>query len=150
MRSVAWDGGVDVAGPLVDASGKGLGVVESLVAEPHCDGERSRTVVAKDYDMRVGIEFGVGARGDFAHGHEQGIGQAGGLKFPKLADVEQNRDIGTDGAELSEGVGRDFGFGSVQGRRRHASRISLQSAFLVVEQLTAGNHFASNRISGHA
>ena len=97
-RSVARYDGIDVARPFVDAARQGLSMIEALVAKPHGDRQRSRTVVTKDYDMRVGIEFRVGARGDFAHGHEQGIGQAGGLKFPRLADVEQDWGIGTRGA----------------------------------------------------
>ena len=35
--SVAGDGRVDGAGPRVDASGEGLGVVEALIAQPHGD-----------------------------------------------------------------------------------------------------------------
>jgi hypothetical protein len=132
--SVAGDRGVDVAGPLVDAAGEGLGVVEALVAQPHGNGEGSRAMVAEDYDMRVGVEFGVGARGDFAHGYEQGIRQAGGLKLPGLADVEQDWGFGRgtsrlSGAKSGEGLGSDLGIGQVERRRGHASRISLQSAF---------------------
>ncbi len=67
--SVAGDGGVDGAGPGVDASGEGLGVVEALLAEPHGYGEGALAVVAEDDDGLVGVELGVGAGGDVAHGH---------------------------------------------------------------------------------
>src|SRR5438309_81976 len=76
-RLVAGNGRVDEAGPVVDAAGEGLGVVEALRAEPHGDGERTLAVVAEDDDVVVGIEFGEGARGDLAHGHEDGAREAG-------------------------------------------------------------------------
>jgi hypothetical protein len=44
-------------------------------------------VVAHDDDGGVGIELGVSARGDFAHGHEDGVCDAGGLVLPGLANV---------------------------------------------------------------
>ena len=61
---VAGDGGVDGAGPGVDAAGEGLGVVEALIAEPHGYVEGTGSVVAEDDDGGVGVEFGVGAGGD--------------------------------------------------------------------------------------
>jgi hypothetical protein len=39
-------------------------------------------VVADDDDGGVGIELGVGAGWDVAHGHEEGVGEAGGVIFP--------------------------------------------------------------------
>jgi hypothetical protein len=45
-------------------------------------------VVAHDDDGGVGIKFGMGAGGDFAHGHEKGVGDAGSLVFPGFADVQ--------------------------------------------------------------
>jgi hypothetical protein len=101
--------GVDGAGPVVDASGEGLSIIEALVAQPHGDGERSRSVVAEDDDVGVGVEFLVGARGDFAHRHEKAVGKAGGLELPWLADVEQEGWVGLL-ALLDEGFGGDLGF----------------------------------------
>ena len=66
-------------------------------------------MVAKDYDVGVGIKLLVSAGGDLAHGHQERVGKAGGLKFPRLADVEQDGRIGLQ-APLGEGFGRDFGF----------------------------------------
>ena len=43
-------------------------------------------MVADDYDGGVGIEFGVGSGRDVAHGHEDGVGDAGG--FDHLIEVE--------------------------------------------------------------
>ena len=64
-------------------------------------------MVAEDDDGLVGVELGVGAGGDFAHGHQQGSGEAGGLGFPGLADVEQERGLGI--AALQEvSLGGDF------------------------------------------
>ena len=105
---VARDGGVDGAGPGVDASGEGLGVVEALVAEPHGYAERTGSVVAEDDDGGVGIEFLVGAGGDFAHGHEKGIGEAGGLVLPGFADVEEKSSMRSL-ALLGEGLDGDLG-----------------------------------------
>jgi hypothetical protein len=45
-------------------------------------------VVAEDDYLLIRIEFRVGARGDFAHGHEEGVGKAGGLELPRLTYVE--------------------------------------------------------------
>jgi hypothetical protein len=44
-------------------------------------------VVAHDDDRGVGVEFGVGAGGDLAHRHKEGVGEAGGLVLPGLTDV---------------------------------------------------------------
>jgi hypothetical protein len=105
---VAGDGGINGAGPGVDASGEGLGVVETLFAEPHGYGERALAVVAEDDDGLVGVELGVGAGGDVAHGHGEAA-EAGGFEFPGLADVEQEGWLGL--VALSEvGFGGDFEF----------------------------------------
>ena len=104
---VAGDGGVDAAGPSVDASGEGLDVVEALIAEPHGYAEGTGSVMAEDDDGGVGVELLVGAGGDFAHGHQERFGQVGGLVFPGLADVQQERSVGLL-AKLGEGLGRDF------------------------------------------
>jgi len=66
-------------------------------------------VVAHNDDRGVGVEFGVGARGDFAHGHEEGVWDAGGLVLPGFADIQQERGIWLL-ALLGEGCGRDFEF----------------------------------------
>ncbi len=104
---VAGDGGVDGAGPEVDASVEGLGVVEALVAEPHGDGKGAGPVVAEDDDGLVGIELGVGAGGDFAHRHQESAGDAGCFGFPGLADVEE-QGWGGFGTLLEVGLGSDF------------------------------------------
>src|ERR1700677_3039302 len=74
--SVAGDGGVDAAGPRVDAACEGLDLLKALIAEPHRDAEGTGAVVAENDDGGVGVEFGVGAGGDFAHGHEERVGKA--------------------------------------------------------------------------
>jgi hypothetical protein len=84
---VAGDRGVDGAGPGVDAAGKGLDLLEALVAQPHSDTEGAGAVMAENDDRGVGVELGVGAGGDFAHGHEERVGEAGGLVLPGFADV---------------------------------------------------------------
>ena len=84
---VAGDGGVDGAGPGVDAASEGLDVLEALVAQPHSYVEGARAVMAEDDDGSVGVELGVGARGDFAHGHEKRIGKVGGLVLPGFAYI---------------------------------------------------------------
>jgi len=86
-RLVAGEGGVDGAGPGVDASGEGLDVLEALVAEPHGNAERTCPVVAEDDYLLIWVEFRVGAGGDLAHGHEQRVGEGGGLVLPGLAYV---------------------------------------------------------------
>lgn len=65
--------------------------------------------MAEDDDGGVGIEFLMGAGGDFAHGHEERVGQAGGLELPGFADVEQERGVGLL-AQLGKGLDGDFGF----------------------------------------
>jgi hypothetical protein len=105
---VAGEGGVDGAGPGVDAAGEGLNLLEALVAEPHSDAEGAGSVVAEDDDGGVGVELGVGAGRDFAHGHEQRVGEAGGLELPGLADVEEERGLRLL-ALLGECLDGDFG-----------------------------------------
>jgi hypothetical protein len=84
---VAGDGGVDGAGPGVDSASEGLNVLEALVEQPHGYVEGARAVMAEDDDGSVGVELGVGARGDFAHGHEKRIGKVGGLVLPGFAYI---------------------------------------------------------------
>jgi hypothetical protein len=106
---VPGDGGVDGAGPGVDAAGEGLDLFEALVSEPHGDREGARAVVAQDDDGGVGVELGVGAGGDFSHGHEERVGEAGGLVLPGLADVQEERGLRLL-ALLGKGLDGDFGF----------------------------------------
>ena len=62
-------------------------MIEALVSQPHSYAEGAGSVVAEDDDGCVGVELGVGTRGDFAHGDEGGVGKAGGLVLPGLANV---------------------------------------------------------------
>jgi hypothetical protein len=66
-------------------------------------------MVAHNDDGGVGIKFAMGTGGDFAHGHEEGIGDAGGLVLPGFADVQQEGGVWLL-ALLSEGCGGDFEF----------------------------------------
>jgi hypothetical protein len=109
MALVAGNGRVNSAGPGVDASGQGLGVGKSLVAQPEGDIKGARSVVAKDYDRSIGIEFGVGAGGNLAHGHEERVGDVCGLVLPGFADVQQEGRGGLL-ALAGKGFGRDFEF----------------------------------------
>ncbi len=92
---------------MVDAAGEGLGVVEALVAEPHGNRERPGAVMAEDDDGLVGVELGVGAAGDFAHGDEGGAGELGGCEFPGLADIEEKWGV-RFGAAFEEVVDGNF------------------------------------------
>ena len=120
--SVARDGGIDGAGPVVDAAGEGLGVVESLISEPHGDRERTLPVMAEDDDAGVGVEFVVGARRDLAHRHKNGVGQVGGLILPRFADVDEDGSA-CSGAQAGELLGGDLGIEWGGGRRGHRFRI---------------------------
>ena len=103
---VTGDGWIDFSGPCVDAAAKGLGVFESLIAEPGGDVERTLSVVAEDDEVLVGIEFLIGARGDVAHGHEEAAIDAGYFKFPWFADIDEASLVFT---EKSGRIGcRDF------------------------------------------
>jgi hypothetical protein len=104
---VARDSRVDGSGPGVDASGEGLDVLETLVAEPHGYAEGTGSMVAEDNDGLVGVELLVGAGGYFAHGHKKGAGNVGGLVFPRFADVEEKRGVGLL-ALLGEGADGDL------------------------------------------
>jgi hypothetical protein len=105
---IAGDGGVDGAGPGVDAAGEGLGVLEALITQPHRDAEGTGSVMAEDDDWGVGVEFGVGARGDLTHGDEGGVGEVGGLVLPGLAHVQQEWGVGLL-AEGGKGFCGNFG-----------------------------------------
>jgi hypothetical protein len=65
-------------------------------------------MVAEDNNGGVGIELLMGAGGYFAHGHEEGVGQFGGLVLPWLADIEEKRSVGLL-ALLCECVDGDLG-----------------------------------------
>jgi hypothetical protein len=66
-------------------------------------------VVAHDDDGSIGVEFGVGAGGDIAHGHEERVGEAGCFVLPGFADVQEEGRVGL-AAFLREGFDGDFGF----------------------------------------
>jgi hypothetical protein len=102
---IAGDGGIDQGGPGVDAAGDGLGFVETLLAEPCGDRERARPVVAEDEDRSFFVELLMGAAGDLVHGDEGAGFDVGGLIFPGLADVEEERWVlgGEVGFELIDG-----------------------------------------------
>ncbi len=118
--SVPGDGRIDGAGPGVDAAAERLGKIEALIAEPHSYAQRAGSVMAEDDDRLVGIEFGMGAGGDLAHGHEERPGKAGGLKLPRFADVDKDGRGGL--LTLARvGVGGDFGIKYLG----HGRRISL-------------------------
>lgn len=51
-------------------------------------------MVTEDNNGCIGVEFLMGAGGDFAHRHEQAVGEAGGLKLPGFADIQQEGRIG--------------------------------------------------------
>jgi hypothetical protein len=112
---VAGDGGVDGAGPGIDAAGEGLGAGEALVAEPEGYVEGAGSVVTHDDDGGVGVEFGVGPRGDVAHGNQLSVGEGGSFVLPGFADIQENRGVGLL-AQLREGFGCDF-------EVKHGSRI---------------------------
>ena len=66
------------------------------------------SVVAEDEDGFVGVEFGVGAGGDVAHGHEEGVFDVGGVELPLLADVDEDGRVGLL-EEGGGGLGGDLG-----------------------------------------
>ncbi len=51
-------------------------------AQPHGDGEGAGSVMAEHDDGGVRVELLMGAGGDFAHGHQETVGQAGRLELP--------------------------------------------------------------------
>lgn len=77
--------------------------------------------MAEDDVGFVGVEFGVGARGELAHWDEGCARDGGGLCFPCLADVEQGWSVRTVFAELQVGFGSDFGI-------EHRYRINGESS----------------------
>lgn len=82
-------------------------MLEALVAQPHGDAEGAGSVVAYDHDWLIGVEFLVGAGGDFAHRHEKGVWKACGVVLPRFTDVEQEGRIGPI-ALFKEGLGGNF------------------------------------------
>jgi hypothetical protein len=76
-------------------------------------------MMAENHDVRVWVEFGVGARGHVPHGHLQGSGKACGLELPGLANVEQ------DGPVRASYVGRDAGVGV--SRNGKAGRVNVDA-----------------------
>lgn len=102
---VAGEDGVDLGGPGVDAARDGLGLVESLLAEPCGDRERARAVMAEDEDGGFFVELLMGAARDLVHGDEGRTFDVRGLIFPGLADVEEERWVlgGEEGLELGYG-----------------------------------------------
>jgi len=118
---VAGDGGVDGAGPGIDAAGDGLGLLEALIAEPDGYGERTGAVVAKDEDGGVFIELFEGAGRDFVHGDEGCAFDVGGVVLPLLTDVEEDGWL-WGGEVLLELVDGDFEI--------HVSRIQGKTGLL--------------------
>ena len=113
-----------VRGPVINAAGERLRVVEALVAQPHGDGERASAMMAQDDDGLVGVKLGMGARGNVAHGDAGGVGERRRRHFPRLADIQQQGRIGL--LALPEVLlGRDF-------RRQHEYRVQGARASLCI------------------
>jgi hypothetical protein len=89
QRLIARDAGVDFARPGFYAAGDGLRCVESLLAQPVGDAERTRAVMAQDEQAVVGVQFLVRARRYVAHRHQQAVFYMRGFVFPRLADIYQ-------------------------------------------------------------
>lgn len=47
--------------------------------------------MAEDDDGLIGVELLVGSRGYIAHGHQEGIRQAGKVELPRFANVQKER-----------------------------------------------------------
>lgn len=86
-------------------------------------------MVAENHDGCIGVEFLVGARGHFSHGHEERTGEAGGLKLPRFADVKKDRWIGLL-TLLGVGFGGDLRF-------KHASIIRDKAGIRIRASLEA-------------
>lgn len=105
-------------------------------------------MMADDDDVGVGIEFGVGAGGDVAHRHQEGIGQVGGLEFPRLADVEEEGCVLLrGGAELGEGLRSDLGVGEAGRRGGHGVKhIVTKGIAIPAPGLPGGEGSASKQL----
>jgi len=66
---VAVDFGVDFVGPGFNAAMDGLGMFETLVAEPDGDVHGSNAMMAKDEEALFGIKFLMSAGRHLAHGY---------------------------------------------------------------------------------
>ncbi len=62
-------------------------MIEAEIAQEHSDGERTRSMMAEDYDGLVGVKLGRGARGNLRHGNEGRVGQRSGVELPGFANV---------------------------------------------------------------
>ena len=110
--SIARDGWIDDARPAVDASSERLNVFKPLVTKPHGYGKRAHAMVTEDDDWLVRVEFLMGTGGDFAHGHQDRFGEAGGLELPRFANVQQQgriRVLPHGGEPLSGDLGLKHG-----------------------------------------
>jgi hypothetical protein len=106
--SVAGNVGIDGAGPAFDATGERLDVLKPLVSKPHGDREGTGAVMTEDDDRLVWIELLMRARGYFTHGHEQRVGEGGGVEFPRLTDVQEEGRVRLL-TLLGKDLCRDFG-----------------------------------------
>jgi hypothetical protein len=102
-RLIAGDGGVDFAGPGIDAAGDGLSFIEALLTEPCGYGKGTGTVVAENENRSFFVEFLMGAAGNLIHGDEGAAFDVRGVVFPLLADVEKEGRV--FGGEESFGLG---------------------------------------------
>ena len=82
--------GIDQRRPSVDAALHRLGALESLSSQPRGYAHGADTMMAESDDVRLGIEFLVGAGRHFAHRHKNAALDVGGGLLPRLSDVEQD------------------------------------------------------------
>ena len=122
MDSVARDGGIDDGGPVVDAPGQGLGVLKSLLPEPHGDVQRTGAVMADNDDCLIRVELLVSAGRDFAHGHEASAREGGSGGLPGFTNIEQKGRVLLSQL-LGQGIDRDLG------RDGHALRVTRVGEF---------------------
>ena len=77
-------------------------------------------MVAEYYDVLIRIQLLVGPGGDLSQGHEERIGQTGGLELPWFPHIEQKRCWLV--ALLQKGLGGDL-------RIKHVTRISSRERY---------------------
>ena len=142
---VSGNAGVDGAGPLIDAAGEGLDVLEALLAEPHGDIERACAMVAENDGGLGGVEF-LEARWDIAHGNVSRAGDGGDLELPSFADVKE-QGWGWLAAGGGEAIDRDFGWKCVGHEPRIAGtgRKSLPAVRLLTSVTSNGRTLGSQR-----
>ena len=100
---VALHGGVNLAGPVLQAAGKRLCPLESLLPHPVRYDQRASAMMADHDDVRVWVKFLMQPGGQVSHWNMQAIGKRAEFYLPHFPNIQQAEIQAANGCRIWPG-----------------------------------------------